>query len=161
MKNAITTCLWFDGNASEAVDFYTAIFPNSTRNGMARYDEHGAKVSGQKEGSVMTIPFTLNGNSFLALNGGPMYKFSPATSFIITCETQEEVDFYWKKLTEGGKEVQCGWLEDKFGVSWQVVPSILSELMQDSDKQKSGNVMQAMLGMVKLDIDQLKAAYQQ
>jgi predicted 3-demethylubiquinone-9 3-methyltransferase (glyoxalase superfamily) len=153
----ITPCLWFDGKAEEAMNFYTSIFENSKVGNVTRYGEAGP---GEK-GSVMTATFELEGQEFLALNGGPMFKFSPAISFIVGCQTQEEVDDFWAKLLEGGAPQQCGWLTDKFGVSWQIVPTILPEMMQDKDAEKTKRVMQAMLKMVKLDIKVLKQAYEQ
>ena len=151
----LATCLWFDGNAEEAVTFYTSIFRNSKVGNLARYGEAGPGA----KGSVMTATFEIEGQEFLALNGGPMFKFSPAISFVVSCQTQEEVDDYWAKLLEGGAPQQCGWLTDKFGVSWQIVPTILPELMRDKDPEKTKRVMQAMLKMVKLDIKALKQAY--
>jgi predicted 3-demethylubiquinone-9 3-methyltransferase (glyoxalase superfamily) len=151
----ITPFLWFDANAEEAVDFYKSIFKDSRVLGMTRYGEGGP---GPK-GSVMTVNFTLNGQEFVALNGGPHFTFTEAISFVVNCETQEEVDYYWSKLSRGGKEVQCGWLKDKYGLSWQIVPTILSKLVQDSDSEKSKRVMQALMKMVKLDIEGLKRAY--
>jgi predicted 3-demethylubiquinone-9 3-methyltransferase (glyoxalase superfamily) len=150
----ITPFLWFNNNAEEAVNFYTSVFKNAKVGKIARYGEAGP---GPK-GSVMTAQFELEGQQFMALNGGPVYKITPAISFVVNCETQEEVDHYWSKLTEGGKEIQCGWLTDKFGVSWQIVPTILGQLLSDKDPEKSKRVMQAMLKMIKLDIDQLKRA---
>src|SRR5580658_102034 len=134
----ITTCLWFDQQAEEAANFYVKIFTEGGHNGkigkIARYEESAAKVSGQPKGSVMTVEFELDGNRFLGLNGGPMFKFSVATSFIINCATQEEIDHFWSKLGEGGKEGRCGWIDnDKFGVTWQVVPTIFGELMSEGD----------------------------
>lgn len=155
----ITPFLWFDHQAEEAARFYTAIFRNSRIGKMARYDEAGAKASGQKAGAVMTVEFQLEGQDFLALNGGPHFKFTEAVSFVVNCATQAEVDRFWKKLSTGGKEVQCGWLKDKYGLSWQIVPTVLSELLSDKDSAKSQRVMQAMLRMVKLDINKLKEAY--
>lgn len=155
----ITPFLWFDDQAENAVKFYTSIFKNSKVGKVARYDEAGARVSGRPAGSVMTVEFKLNGQDFIALNGGPIFKFTEAVSFVVNCETQAEVDRYWKKLSAGGKEVQCGWLTDKFGLSWQIVPTMLGKLMSDKDPAKSQRVMQAMLKMVKLDIRKLKAAY--
>lgn len=153
----ITPFLWFDGNAEEAVNLYTSIFKNSKIEALTRY---GAGGPGP-EGTVMTATFQLDGQKFMALNGGPHYTFSPAISFVINCETQEEVDWFWEKLTEGGGEaVQCGWLRDKFGVSWQVVPTVLGELMTDKDAQKAQRVLEAMLQMVKIDIATLKRAYE-
>ena len=157
----ITPFLWFSDNAEEAVRFYVSIFKNSKIGKIARYGEAGEKVAGRPAGSVMTVEFQLEGEDFVALNGGPMFKFSEAISFVVNCETQEEVDYYWKKLSAGGKEVQCGWLKDKFDLSWQIVPTILAELLSDKDAAKSQRVMQAMLEMVKLDIKKLKQAAKQ
>ena len=155
MKQKITPCLWFDGRAEEAVKFYTSVFKRSKKGDVARYGEAGP---GQK-GSVMTATFQVEGQEFMALNGGPEFKFTPAVSFIVHCKSQKRVDYYWDKLMEGGgAPQQCGWLTDKFGVSWQIVPNIVSELMQDKDKQKRDRVMQAILKMVKLDVDELKRA---
>jgi len=157
----ITPFLWFSDNAEEAVKFYVSIFKNSKIGKIARYDKAGEKVTGRPAGSVMTVEFQLEGEDFVALNGGPMFKFTEAISFVVNCKTQEEVDYYWKKLSAGGKEVQCGWLKDKFGLSWQIVPTILPELLSDKDAAKSQRVMQAMLEMVKLDIKKLKQAAKQ
>jgi predicted 3-demethylubiquinone-9 3-methyltransferase (glyoxalase superfamily) len=154
----ISPCLWFNNNAEEAVNFYTSIFKNSKIGKMARYDAASAKVSGMPEGSVLTVAFQLEGQDFLALNGGPAFKFTEAVSFVIDCKGQEEVDYYWNKLTEGGQEVQCGWLKDKFGLSWQVVPSELNELLSDPDPAIAHKAMQAMLEMKKIDISALKQA---
>jgi len=153
----ITPFLWFDGRAEEAVNFYTAIFPNSKIVSMMRYGEAGP---GPK-GSVMSATFELQGQEFIALNGGPMFTFSPAISFFVHCETQEEVDKFWEKLAEGGEKQRCGWLRDKFGVSWQVLPTVLGQLLQDKDAEKSKRVMNAMLQMEKLDIAGLKRAHEQ
>ncbi len=147
--------LWFDGQAEEAMNFYTSIFKNSKIQNVSRYTEAGPRTAG----SVMAGNFVLDGQEFVALNGGPEFTFTPAISFLVNCETQAEVDELWGKLSEGGEEVRCGWLKDKFGLSWQIVPTILSELLSDEDEQKSGRVMQAMLQMVKLDINGLKQAY--
>ena len=155
----ITPFLWFNDNAEEAVKFYTSIFKKSKIGKIARYDEAGEKAAGRPAGSVMTIEFEIEGQDFIALNGGPHFKFNEAVSFVVSCKTQTEVDYYWNKLSAGGKEVQCGWLTDKFGLSWQIVPTILGELMSDKDPVKSQRVMGAMLKMVKLDINKLKAAY--
>jgi predicted 3-demethylubiquinone-9 3-methyltransferase (glyoxalase superfamily) len=156
----ITPCLWFDTQAEEAVNFYTSIFKDSKILTTSRYDEASAKVSGQPAGSILTISFELNGQRFLALNGGPLFKFTEAVSFIIDCADQAEVDHFWSKLTgDGGQEVQCGWLKDKFGVSWQVVPSVLNTLLSDPDPDKAGRVMKAMLEMKKIDIQGLQNAY--
>ena len=155
----ITPFLWFNDNAEEAVKFYTSIFKKSKIGKIARYNEAGEKAAGRPAGSVMTIEFEIEGQDFIALNGGPHFKFNEAVSFVVSCKTQTEVDYYWNKLSAGGKEVQCGWLTDKFGLSWQIVPTILGELMSDKDPVKSQRVMEAMLKMVKLDINKLKAAY--
>jgi len=153
----ITPFLWFDSEAEEAMNFYVSIFKDSKVNKVTRYGEAGPGTPG----SVMSAEFTLNGTDFYALNGGPVFKFSPAISFFIHCETQEEVDHYWNKLGEGGKPNQCGWLDDKFGVTWQVVPDALGTYLNDPDKKKAKNVMQAMMKMTKLDIAKLKEAYEQ
>ena len=157
----ITPCLWFDNQAEEAVAFYTGIFRNSRILNISRYGEAGREMHGKPAGSIMTIAFELDGQVFTALNGGPMFKFNEAISFQVDCETKEEVDYYWEKLSEGGDESaqQCGWLKDKYGASWQVVPSILPEIMRDPNPEKSGRVMEAMLRMKKIDIDELKRAY--
>jgi len=153
--------LWFDDKAEEAVNFYVSIFKNSKIGSVARYAEAGAKASGRTEGTVMTVTFQLDGQQFVALNGGPHFKFTEAISFSVDCKTQEEVDELWKKLSEGGEEGPCGWLKDKFGLSWQVVPTVLGEMLQDKDAKKSERVMKAMLQMKKLDIRNLKQAYEQ
>jgi predicted 3-demethylubiquinone-9 3-methyltransferase (glyoxalase superfamily) len=153
----IAPCMWFDNQAEEAVRFYTAIFKNARITGMSRYGEGGPGQAG----TVMTVTFELNGQEFMALNGGPYFQFSPAISFFVSCETQEEVDDYWEKLSEGGQTEQCGWLRDRFGVSWQIVPTALGEMMQDPDPEKVRRVTQAMLQMVKLDIAGLRLAYEQ
>ncbi len=155
----ITPFLWFNDNAEAAAKFYTSIFKKSKLGTIARYEKAGEKVSGRPAGSVMTVDFQIEGQDFIALNGGPLFKFNESISFVVNCMTQAEVDYYWKKLTAGGgKPVQCGWLKDKFGVSWQVVPTTLNELMSGKDAAKSQRVMEAMLKMVKLDIKKLKAA---
>jgi predicted 3-demethylubiquinone-9 3-methyltransferase (glyoxalase superfamily) len=154
-KQKITTFLWFDNNAQEAMEFYTSIFKNSKIVSVSRYGEAGP---GPK-GTVMVGSFELEGQQFLALNGGPRFKFTEAISLVISCETQEEIDYFWQQLSAGGQPQQCGWLKDKFGLSWQVVPSVLAQLMQDKDLQKSKRVMTAMLEMVKLDIARLQAAH--
>ena len=159
----ITPFLWFDNQAEEAVHFYVSIFKNSKITGVARYGEAGAEVSGRSKGTVMTMAFELEGQAFVALNGGPVFAFSPAISFVVNCRTQKEVDYYWEMLSEGGDEQaqQCGWLKDKYGVSWQIVPAILGEMMQDKDAAKSERVMKAMIQMKKLDVGGLKRAYEQ
>jgi predicted 3-demethylubiquinone-9 3-methyltransferase (glyoxalase superfamily) len=151
----ITPFLWFDGNAEEAMNFYVSIFPSSKVESLTRY---GAAGPGPK-GSVMTAAFELDGQKFTALNGGPMYKFTEAVSFVVTCKDQKEVDYYWDKLAAGGTPNVCGWLKDKFGLSWQVVPTTLIELLQDKDPVKSQRVMAAMMGMKKIDVQALKDAY--
>ena len=151
----ITPFLWFDGAAEEAMNFYTSIFKNSKKGHVSRYGEAGP---GPK-GTVMSATFELEGQQFMALNGGPHFKFSPAISFLVDCKTQQEVDELWAKLSEGGQIQQCGWLTDKFGLTWQIVPSILGELLGDKDPAKSQRVMKAMMQMKKLDIDGLKQAY--
>ena len=157
----ICPCLWFDDQAEEAVRFYSAIFKNSRVMKIARYGKAGYEFHKKPEGSVMTIAFELDGQQFTALNGGPEFKFSEAVSLQVFCETQEEVDYYWKKLTEGGddKAQACGWLKDRFGVSWQVVPTILQELVDDPTSPKSQRAMQALLKMKKIVIGDLKRAY--
>jgi len=152
----LAPCLWFDGKAEEAMNFYTSIFKNSKVGNVTRYGEVGPG----ERGSVMTATFEIAGQEFIALNGGPMFKFSPAISFVVHCETQEEVDHFWAKLLEGGAPQQCGWLTDKFGLSWQIVPTILPDMLQDKDAEKTTRVMQAMLKMVKLDIKVLTEAYE-
>ncbi len=154
----ITPFLWYDNQAEEAMNFYVSIFKNSKVTGVTRYEEEGAKASGRPAGSVMTAKFQLDGQDFLALNGGPNFKFTEAVSFVVNCETQEEIDYFWEKLSEGGTEVQCGWLKDKYGLSWQVVPAILGELFQTDDPAKAKRVMHAMLQMKKLDIKALREA---
>ena len=155
----ITPFLWFDHDAEEAAKFYTSIFKNSKIIDTTNYGESAAEVSGRPKGTVMTVTFELDGQRFMALNGGPVFNFSPAISFFVNCDTQEEVDELWKRLSDGGEEEQCGWLKDKFGVSWQIVPSVLGELLQDKDARKSERVMGALLQMKKIDIQGLRMAY--
>ena len=158
----ITSFLWFNGNAEEAAKFYTSIFKNSKIGRILRYSEEVAKVSqsGQPVGSVLTIEFEIEGQKFVALNGGPQFKFNESISFVVNCETQKEVDYFWEKLTaDGGEESACGWLRDKFGVSWQVTPTALIDMLHDKDSAKSERVMNAMLQMQKIDIETLKIAY--
>jgi predicted 3-demethylubiquinone-9 3-methyltransferase (glyoxalase superfamily) len=155
----ITPHLWFENNAEEAAKFYTSIFKNSKIIDIAHYGESAAEVSGRPKGTVMTVRFELEGQQFMALNGGPVFKFSPAVSFLVSCKTQEEVDNLWEKRSEGGEVEQCGWLKDKFGVSWQIVPNVLGEMMQDKDAEKSERVMKALLQMKKIDIQGLRKAY--
>jgi predicted 3-demethylubiquinone-9 3-methyltransferase (glyoxalase superfamily) len=154
----ITPFLWFENEAEEAAKFYTSIFKKSKIGNVACYNKASEKAAGRPAGSVMTVDFQLEGQDFVALNGGPVFKFTEAISFVVNCDTQAELDYYWTKLSAGGKDVQCGWLKDKFGVSWQVVPTILSELLSSKDSAKSQRVMEALLKMVKLDINKLKHA---
>jgi predicted 3-demethylubiquinone-9 3-methyltransferase (glyoxalase superfamily) len=151
----LSTCLWFDGQAEEAMNFYVSVFKDAKVIGVSRYGENGPMPAG----TVLTATFEINGMRFTALNGGPQYHFTPAISFIIPCETQEEVDYYWEELTDGGIEMPCAWLSDKFGISWQIVPNALMRLMSDPDKEKVGRVMAAMFQMKKIDIAALEAAY--
>jgi predicted 3-demethylubiquinone-9 3-methyltransferase (glyoxalase superfamily) len=151
----ITPFLWFDSEAEEAANFYVSIFKNSKISSVARYGDAGP---GPK-GSVMMVNFQLEGQEFMALNGGPLYTFTPAISFFVDCKTQQEVDDLWDKLTAGGGEVECGWLKDKYGLSWQIIPTALMELMQDKDPVKSQRVFKAMLQMTKIDIEGLERAY--
>ena len=151
----ITPFLWFDNQAEEAANFYVSIFKNSEIISIARYGKAGPGP----EGGVMTVEFQLDGQKFVALNGGPHFKFTEAISFVMNCETQQEVDVYWEKLSEGGEESMCGWLKDKYGLSWQIVPTILVKLLQDKDPVKAKRVMEAMLQMKKIDIKNLKQAY--
>lgn len=156
----ITPCLWFDGHAEEAARFYTSIFKNSKITGITHYGAVGSEASGQPRETVMTVSFQLDGQEFLALNGGPQFTFSHAVSFIANCESQEEVDRLWKALSEDGEEEQCGWLKDRYGVSWQIVPIVLGELMLGGGPEKSERVMKAMLQMKKINIEALKQAGQ-
>jgi predicted 3-demethylubiquinone-9 3-methyltransferase (glyoxalase superfamily) len=153
----ITPFLWYDNNAEEAVNHYISIFKNSKITKIARYGDAGPG----RKGSVMTIAFQLEGQDFIALNGGPIFKFNEAISFSVDCKTQQEVDELWEKLSAGGQPSQCGWLKDKYGVSWQIVPSILVEMLQDKDTEKSKRVMQAMMQMRKIDIAAVQRAYEQ
>ena len=155
MNTRITPFLWFDHQAEEAANFYTSIFKNSKRGTVMRYGEEGP---GPK-GTVMSTTFELEGQEFIALNGGPMFTFSPAISFFVKCDTQAEVDHFWEKLSAGGEIQPCGWLKDRYGVSWQIVPTVLDEMLADEDPEKAGRVMRAMLQMKKLDIEGLKRAY--
>jgi predicted 3-demethylubiquinone-9 3-methyltransferase (glyoxalase superfamily) len=156
----ITPFLWFDDQAEEAAKFYTSVFKNSKVGKSTRYGESAEKAAGRPAGSVMTVEFELEGQKFTALNGGPVFKFNESISFVVNCDTQEEVDYFWEKLSaDGGQESECGWLKDKFGVSWQVVPTVLIEMLQDKDSEKSERVMKAMLQMQKIDIKKLNAAY--
>jgi predicted 3-demethylubiquinone-9 3-methyltransferase (glyoxalase superfamily) len=160
MQN-ITPCLWFDNQAEEAARFYTSIFKNSRIGRIARYGKAGFEIHGRPEGSVMTVEFEINGQTFTALNGGPLFKFNEAMSLQVYCETQEEVDHYWDKLSEGGDEKaqQCGWLKDRYGVSWQIVPTALVRMLVGKDSRTSDSVMTAVLQMKKPDIARLERAY--
>ena len=159
----ITPCLWFDNQAEEAVNFYVSIFKNSKIGSITRYGEEGYEIHGRPAGTVMTVEFQLDGQGFVALNGGPVFKFNEAISFQVHCKTQEEVDHYWEKLSKGGDKnaQQCGWLKDKYSVSWQIVPTVLPKMLQDKDAKKSERVMKALLQMKKLDIERLEQAYEQ
>ncbi len=154
----ITPFLWFNDNAQEAVKFYASIFKDSKIGRIARYGEEAAEKTGRPKGSVMTVEFELEGQRFVGLNGGPMFKFTEAVSFVVNCETQEEVDYFWEKLSEGGEKSRCGWLTDRFGLSWQVVPTVLIDMLHDKDPEKSQRVMEAVLQMDKIDISKLKRA---
>jgi predicted 3-demethylubiquinone-9 3-methyltransferase (glyoxalase superfamily) len=160
LNDRITPCLWFDDQAEQAAEFYVSIFKNSRIVQITRFGEAGYEVHRKPAGSVMTVLFELDGHSFTALNGGPVFRFNEAISFQVNCETQQEVDYYWEKLSAGGdaKAQQCGWLKDKYGVSWQVVPTVLTEMLNDPNHEKSQKAMQAMLQMKKPDIDTVKRA---
>jgi predicted 3-demethylubiquinone-9 3-methyltransferase (glyoxalase superfamily) len=157
----ISPCLWFDNQAEAAATFYTSIFPNSAIKEVSRYGEAGKEIHGKEPGSVMVASFELDGQSFIALNGGPEFKFNEAISFQVSCKDQEEVDHYWNKLSEGGDQAAqvCGWLKDKFGVSWQIIPTALLEMLSDPDHTKSQQAMGAMMQMQKIDIAELKRAF--
>jgi predicted 3-demethylubiquinone-9 3-methyltransferase (glyoxalase superfamily) len=156
----VTPCLWFDNEAEEAAHFYCSIFKNSKIERISRYGKEGYEIHGRPEGTVMVVEFQIDGQAFAALNGGPIFKFNEAVSFQVHCETQEEVDYYWEKLSEGGDEQaqQCGWLKDKYGLSWQVVPELLIEMLSGPDSEKSQRAMKAMLQMKKIDIKMIKQA---
>jgi len=158
VKTEIVPCLWFDDRAEEAAKFYTSIFKGGKIKKITHYTEVGREVHGRPAGSVMTVEFKIAGQTFTALNGGPIFKFNEAISFGVMCETQKEIDYFWSKLSEGGQEGQCGWLKDKFGLSWQVAPTTMAKLLSDKDAKKAGRAMQALLKMKKLDIGELKRA---
>ena len=160
LKQRITPCLWFDHQAEDAANFYVSIFKNSKIHGVTHYDDEASRASGQPKGSVMTVEFELDGQDVLALNGGPHFTFNEAISLIVYCETQAEVDHFWSRLSAGGQEVQCGWLKDRFGVSWQVTPTVLPQMLEDKDPEKAKRAMAAMLEMKKINIDGLKRAYE-
>ena len=152
--------MWFDDQAEEAVNFYTSIFKNSKTGNIFRYTEEAAEKTGRPVGSVLTVEFEIENQKFVALNGGPLFKFNESISFVVNCETQEEVDYFWRNLAaDGGEESACGWLKDKFGLSWQVVPTVLIDMLHDEDAEKSERVTRAMLQMKKIDIKRLKDAY--
>lgn len=154
MTKQITPCLWFDNQAEEAAIFYTSVFKNSKLESISRYGKEGFEFHGQPEGTAMTVVFQINGQQYTALNGGPVFKFNESVSFQVFCDNQEEIDYYWEKLTEnGGEEGQCGWLKDKFGLSWQIIPSILPKLM--TDPEKAGKVTNAFMQMKKFEIAKL------
>ena len=158
IKNKITPCLWFDSEAEDAAKLYTAIFANSRIKQISRYPEAGRDVHGKAAGSVMLVEFELDGQTFTALNGGPQFKFSEAVSFQVMCDTQEEIDHFWMRLSEGGREGQCGWLKDRFGLSWQIVPSALPQLMKSGDGARSERIMSAVMKMRKFDLAILQRA---
>jgi predicted 3-demethylubiquinone-9 3-methyltransferase (glyoxalase superfamily) len=158
-KQKITPCLWFDTQAEDAAKFYCSAFKNSKINAISRFPDAGQEIHNKPAGSVMMVTFELDGQPFAALNGGPIFKFDEAVSFQIACETQADIDYYWGKLTEGGQEGPCGWLKDKFGLSWQVVPAAISRMMTDPDTKKSARVMNAFLKMKKLDLMAIERAY--
>jgi len=156
----ITPFLWFDDQAEQAAKFYTSVFKNSKVGRILRYDETSAKTAGRPAGSVLTIEFEIGGQKFTALNGGPQFKFNESVSFVVNCETQNEIDYFWEKLTAGGgQESECGWLKDKFGLLWQITPTVLIDMLNDKDPKKAGQVMKAMMQMQKIEINKLKAAY--
>lgn len=156
----ITPCLWFDSNAEEAAKFYTSVFKNSKIGKISRYGEAGYEVHHMPAGTVLTVEFELDGRTFTALNGGPLFKFNEAISFQVACESQQEVDYYWEALSAGGEKGHCGWLKDKFGVSWQIVPTVLGDMLGDKNAKKSESVMKALLQMRRLDIEGLRRAYE-
>jgi predicted 3-demethylubiquinone-9 3-methyltransferase (glyoxalase superfamily) len=155
----ITPCLWFDDKAEEAAKFYVSLIKNSKMGSITRYGKEGAAASGRPAGTVMTVTFRLNRQEFMALNGGPQFTFSPAISFVVNCETQQEIDKLWEKLSQGGQKEVCGWLKDKYGVSWQIVPAVLGRMLQSKNAEKTERVMKAMLQMTKIDIKALQRAY--
>lgn len=157
----ITPCLWFDDQAEEAAKFYTAIFKNSKISAITRYGDAGREIHGKPPGTVMTVAFELDGHAFTALNGGPLFKFNEAISFQVSCQTQKDVDYYWERLSEGGDKAaqQCGWLKDRYGVSWQIVPDALLRMLADPDPQRSQRVMTSMLQMKKIEIAELERAF--
>ncbi len=155
----ITPFLWFDSQAEEAANFYVSVFRNSRILNLSRYGKEGQEIHGRQPGSVMTVEFEIEGQKFVALNGGPIFKFSEAISFQVHCETQEEIDYFWGKLAESGGEQQCGWLKDKYGLSWQIVPTALPKMLTDPDAERARRVTKAFLGMRKFDLEELRRAY--
>jgi len=155
----ITSCLWYDSEAEEAANFYVSVFEDAKIGNITRYGEEGHDIHGREAGSVMSIDFEIADRKFVAINGGPVFKFDEAISFQIHCDTQDEIDYFWLKLSEGGEESVCGWLKDKFGLSWQVVPAVLPEMLLDADIAKSQRVVKAFMQMKKFDIEVLKQAY--
>ncbi|MDO8876609.1 MAG: VOC family protein [Pseudolabrys sp.] len=158
-KQQITPCLWYDKNAEEAANFYITVFKNSKINNIVYFGEAGQEVHGGKPGAVLVVDFELDGQKFSGLNGGPLFKFSEAISFQVPCETQEEIDYYWSALTKGGSESECGWLKDKFGLSWQVFPTRLLDMLRDPDRKKADRAMSAMMTMSKIDLATIERAY--
>jgi predicted 3-demethylubiquinone-9 3-methyltransferase (glyoxalase superfamily) len=154
----ITPCLWFDSQAEEAAKFYASVFKNSKIGKISRYGKEGFEIHGRTAGTVMTVEFEIDGQKFVALNGGPHFRFNEAVSFQIHCDTQQEIDYFWSKLGEGGREQPCGWLKDKFGLSWQVIPKALPEMLMDENSDKAQRVMRSMLQMRKIDLAALKRA---
>jgi predicted 3-demethylubiquinone-9 3-methyltransferase (glyoxalase superfamily) len=152
----ITPCLWFDSQAEEAAKYYTSVFKNSKIGKVSRYGKEGFEIHGRKAGTVMTVEFEIEGQKFVALNGGPHFKFNEAVSFQVHCETQQEIDYFWSELGKGGQEQPCGWLKDKFGLSWQVIPKALPQMLMDEDSEKAKRVMKSMLQMRKIDLEALK-----
>lgn len=158
-KQKITPCLWFDTEAEDAANFYVEIFENSRITNISRYTKAGRDIHGKEAGSVLTVEFELDGQTFTALNGGPRFRFNEAISFQVMCEGQAEIDYFWQKLGNGGQESQCGWLKDKFGVAWQVVPQVLPQMLTDADNAKRERAMSALMGMKKFDIEALQRAF--
>ena len=154
----ISPCLWFDTQAEPAARFYTSIFDNSRIKRTVRYGKAGHETHGREAGSVMTVEFEIEGQTFVALNGGPRFAFNEAVSFQVMCETQDEIDYFWSRLTDGGRESQCGWLKDKFGLSWQIVPAVLPQMMADADSAKKERAMEALMKMKKFDLETLRRA---
>jgi predicted 3-demethylubiquinone-9 3-methyltransferase (glyoxalase superfamily) len=159
IRSKISPCLWFDTHAEQAANFYVSVFKNARIKAVSRYGEAGRDIHGKEPGSVMVVDFEIEGQTFTALNGGPHFKFNEAVSFVVACDSQAEIDHFWDSMTEGGRESQCGWLKDKFGVSWQIVPSQLPEMVSGGDAARQDRVMTAVMGMKKFDIAALQRAY--